>query len=305
MPRKKPPIQHQSKHSGIQNCLGNIQEIDSALLHHEKWLKDIHRSLICDGNPNPDDLQEDGHCLCKFGQWYYKQNQGGLGSNVRFQKLENLHKLMHDKVRNLLVSKTAQSPISMGAYNAFMDNAIHFKLETRKLQFELIEKVCTVDQLTGTWNRHAMSYKLAQELERSIRTKEPCSICLMDIDHFKKINDQFGHQAGDLVLKTISQFFTDRLRKYDTIFRYGGEEFLLNFPGTTEEQLEVTINRLRTELQALPISMPDGSIIHVTASFGIADMVSDIGIEESIEHADHALLCAKASGRNCVCVWKT
>jgi diguanylate cyclase (GGDEF)-like protein len=92
------------------------------------------------------------------------------------------------------------------------------------------------------------------------------------------------------------------LRKYDSIYRYGGEEFLLCLPGSTLEDAQLLMERLRGELAALPLEVKDKTI-HVSASFGLAMMSPDENVGSTIEQADHALLCAKASGRNRVCVW--
>jgi diguanylate cyclase (GGDEF)-like protein len=126
---------------------------------------------------------------------------------------------------------------------------------------------------------------------------------ILDLDHFKQINDRYGHLAGDHALQAVVRFLTARIRKYDYVFRYGGEEFLLCLPNTALEDAEVLLDRMRQELASQPIDLGKGTTINITASFGVTEMLASEHHDFSIERADHALLCAKAKGRNRVCSW--
>ena len=148
-----------------------------------------------------------------------------------------------------------------------------------------------------------MVSKLHEEKERLERLGHSCVICMMDIDHFKQINDNYDHRTGDLVLKSVVDFCRDSLRKYDSIYRYGGEEFLFCLPDADQGEVEVIIERLRAALARHPITLPNGESLSVTASFGIATLRKEISVEDSIQAADHALLCAKTKGRDRVCCW--
>ena len=127
---------------------------------------------------------------------------------------------------------------------------------------------------------------------------------MMDIDHFKRINDKHGHVIGDMVLKTVVEFCRVNLRKYDSIYRYGGEEFLFLLPEAELDEAQIVIKRLCTNLENHPISLADGDRLPVTASFGLACMQKSTSVEDTIQSADHALLCAKSRGRNRVCSWE-
>jgi diguanylate cyclase len=148
-----------------------------------------------------------------------------------------------------------------------------------------------------------MHSKLNEEKERLTRTGHSCTICMMDIDHFKHINDNHGHMVGDKVLKTVIDFCRTGLRKYDTIYRYGGEEFLFCLPDVETNEARDIIERLCTNLGKYLIPLPNGKNLSVTASFGITSMQNDSSVEDTIQLADHALLCAKAQGRARVCCW--
>ncbi|HEA26529.1 MAG TPA: GGDEF domain-containing protein [Ectothiorhodospiraceae bacterium] len=167
-----------------------------------------------------------------------------------------------------------------------------------------MSEVCVVDHLTGAWNRYAMYSQLHQEKERLARTGDSCVICMMDIDYFKRVNDDHGHRVGDHVLKTVVGFCSDSLRKYDSIYRYGGEEFLFCLPNAGQDEARVVIERLCVSLGKQPIQLPNGESLSVTASFGISCLHKESSVEETIQKADHALLCAKAKGRDRVCCWE-
>lgn len=289
--------------SNISELLSALRELDAGIHKHTSWLKGLHRSLVCNSAPNAEDVMDDAHCRCQFGQWYYGQPHPELQGDGCFEKIGTLHQAVHDNARALLLKSQDDQMISPDEYNLFMDTAMQFKFEIGTLQTNIINQVCVVDHLTGVWNRNGMLHKLEEEHERMVRSEQPCCICMMDLDDFKRVNDVYGHPVGDLVLQATTQLFDSKLRKYDSIFRYGGEEFLICLPNTTIKDALALMERLRSELAALPVEIKGMGPIHVSASFGLAMMSPDENVGSTIEQADHALLCAKASGRNRVCVW--
>jgi len=156
------------------------------------------------------------------------------------------------------------------------------------------------DDLTGLWNHRIIVERLRSELNRSRRDGTALSVILVDIDHFKRVNDLFGHYAGDLVLKEFGAIFTRSVRTYDWVGRYGGEEFLLILPGSNIESALLRAEELRQAAQTAQIV--DGETkIQVTASFGVAsEFPFDYEAEAVIQTVDRALYQAKNSGRNCV-----
>ncbi|MFW2374558.1 MAG: diguanylate cyclase [Gammaproteobacteria bacterium] len=210
-----------------------------------------------------------------------------------------LHIDLHKKAAQLLKLRREHKDITAEAYDDFIDTVQGFRMALQDLQLTLVSKVCAVDHLTGVWNRYAMSHRLNQEHERVRRNGEHCVIAIMDFDHFKNINDRFGHIAGDKVLKVVMNHLSHQIRQYDVIFRYGGEEFLFLLPNTELDEATEILERLRSNIKQLPIEM-DGDTIHVTVSIGVAAMEAEINVHDTIELADNALLTAKMSGRDCV-----
>jgi diguanylate cyclase (GGDEF)-like protein len=156
------------------------------------------------------------------------------------------------------------------------------------------------DDLTGLWNHRIVIERLHQEVERSSRDGVPLSIILVDLDHFKDVNDTFGHQAGDRVLQEVSAIFQRTVRAYDWVGRYGGEEFLLVLPGLSYVGARLRAEQFRMAIQAARIQHEEKeTAIQVTASFGVASGFP-ADYEAMIHAADAALYRAKNNGRNCV-----
>ncbi|TXT40032.1 MAG: hypothetical protein FD135_1705 [Comamonadaceae bacterium] len=169
--------------------------------------------------------------------------------------------------------------------------------EVKALQ-EMLREQSTHDVLTGLYNRRYLEETLGQELVSAQRHGYPISVIMSDLDHFKAINDRYGHLAGDDVLRAFGALLKRHARGSDVYCRYGGEEFLLVLAQTTQNSALERAEQLRTALAAAPITSGAYSIV-VTASFGVASFPDDGHTgDELIAAADHALYAAKAAGRN-------
>jgi diguanylate cyclase (GGDEF)-like protein/PAS domain S-box-containing protein len=169
----------------------------------------------------------------------------------------------------------------------------------RKAAQEQLRIQATHDALTGLWNRRAILELLSDELSRGRREGFPVGVVLLDLDHFKQINDTFGHQAGDVVLYSLARDLNGTVRPYDRVGRYGGEEFLIVLPHCNEPGLEVLCERLRISIASLQV-MYHGRVITFTASLGatIALPAKETDIDDALHVADLALYRAKSGGRN-------
>jgi diguanylate cyclase (GGDEF)-like protein len=159
------------------------------------------------------------------------------------------------------------------------------------------EKLARIDHLTGLLNRHAADESFAREVARARRTGQPLSIVLSDIDHFKRVNDTFGHGVGDQVLREVSRTLAARCRVTDVAIRWGGEELLVLLPNTPLAGAAVLAEGIRSAVEA--IARPD--LPRVTVSCGVAQLErEDSRLDNTVERADARLYEAKASGRNAV-----
>ncbi len=153
------------------------------------------------------------------------------------------------------------------------------------------------DDLTGAYNRRALSELAPIEISRAYRHQLPLSFIMLDLDHFKVLNDTLGHCKGDIVLATFSKLLLKNIRKEDLLFRYGGEEFIIICPNTLD-RAEILAEKLKRKIeQKMVIKNSD---IKVTASFGIAELSSGDDLISIIARSDQAMYRAKERGRNCV-----
>jgi diguanylate cyclase (GGDEF)-like protein/PAS domain S-box-containing protein len=177
------------------------------------------------------------------------------------------------------------------------------EISERVRLYQEIQQLAIHDSLTGCFNRRHFLTLASQELEHALRYKRPLSLLMLDIDHFKQFNDQYGHPIGDHVLCALVNMCQSQLRHVDIICRYGGEEFLILLPETTVHDAMQLAERLRSEIARMKTDTPVGQL-SLTVSIGVAgfDMESSLPptIDDLIKNADKALYTAKADGRNCI-----
>jgi diguanylate cyclase (GGDEF)-like protein len=163
-----------------------------------------------------------------------------------------------------------------------------------------LRRLASVDPLTGLPNRRHFMQLCEQEHRRALRYSHGLSIAIFDIDQFKLVNDRHGHDAGDAVLRAVSGFCTEALRAYDTVGRYGGDEFALLMPHTTLDQAEMLAGRLRALASKQCVDVHDAEVTF-TISVGVTSCrVGEETIKDALARADEALYDAKAGGRNAV-----
>lgn len=164
---------------------------------------------------------------------------------------------------------------------------------------DLLKELSNTDPLTGLYNRRFLTEVLAREIRRAERTEEPLCLVMLDIDHFKKVNDSFGHQNGDSVLSAIADLVKKGLRGYDVAVRYGGEEFVLLLPNMSWQEGFSVAERIRVSVQDLSFPAPMKNL-RLTVSMGVACFSRErfTDMDSLLKEADEALYRAKQNGRN-------
>jgi diguanylate cyclase (GGDEF)-like protein len=174
------------------------------------------------------------------------------------------------------------------------------------LNYEQLRRLGFTDALTGLSNRRELERRMDIEVSRILRESKPLSCLYLDVDHFKQVNDQYGHDVGDHVLQTVSEVMTQVVRLGDVVARYGGEEFVIMLPGAGMTQAQETAERIRLAVEDSTTELDDDLSVNVTVSIGVATIVPEKNTiadaaeisEQVLNRADRALLRAKTTGRN-------
>lgn len=156
------------------------------------------------------------------------------------------------------------------------------------------------DRLTGLFNRGHFDRTLVGSMESAARGEQPLSLALLDIDHFKQVNDTYGHALGDRVLVQVAHLLSRAMRRTDMVARYGGEEFVILMPGTSRDDALSAVEELRQEIAASPIDLGEGKALNLNFSAGVAGIPDDANVvtpKELLSRADDRLLAAKRAGR--------
>ena len=185
----------------------------------------------------------------------------------------------------------------VGLYGSSLRTMLYNRSVELRNAYKRIEELAELDELTGSFNRRCIMRMLEDEIARAHRTKTPCSVALIDLDWFKRINDAHGHPTGDEVLRTFAITTYANIRTVDRFGRYGGEEFLLLLPDTPNEPAARTLDRLRAIIAELDWSALSAGMA-VTISAGVATLAPDETPDALLARADCALYAAKAGGRN-------
>lgn len=216
------------------------------------------------------------------------------GEEPSLAALARLREAMVARARALLTEDGADPQ----SYQGFMAAVEAHAREARRVEALFRRRLMETDPLTGIHNRQGMLRDIRREWTRALRTGHPACVAIADLDFFKNVNDTWGHAAGDKVLCMAARFFVRRLRPYDMVFRYGGEEFLFCLPDTDADTARGILDRLRGLMARVPVALDCGSRVAVTCSIGVAQMVPGRSVHEAIAAADRALYAAKETGRN-------
>ncbi|BES70913.1 GGDEF domain-containing protein [Marinobacter nanhaiticus D15-8W] len=231
------------------------------------------------------------------GLWFFLL-YGALMSAIWITKPEVLMGSRSVEVIQMLGFMLVMGQIAMiGGFISGLRGKLRERNQELQDAMQRIRELVNIDELTGVFNRRRLFEVLSEESNRYSRTQGPFSICILDIDYFKQVNDTYGHQAGDNILRTVAQTVNHNLRQIDCFGRYGGEEFLLVLPQTPLDGACIKADRVRQNIHGLPFDhIKDG--LRVSVSLGVAQYREGETIEDTIARADEALYVAKQQGRN-------
>ncbi|PUD98614.1 MAG: hypothetical protein C3L25_11835 [Candidatus Sedimenticola endophacoides] len=255
------------------------------------------QQLVCRTQPHPGEISRDAHRGCHFGHWYYHQAHPRLKEHPGFQAIEPLHKQMHDNACALLESIGGGESIGSEAFERFARSVRDLRVQIRALCDELTMLSHSIDPLTGVLNRTGMLTRLREDQEMVKRCVQPMTLIMIDLDDFKQVNDRYGHQTGDNLLRRVGDLLIEKTRAYDHVYRYGGEEFLVAMRNARVHEATPFSARLCEQIAAIRLEH-SREVIGTTASIGLAEVEGTASITEFIRRADLAMYQAKRLGKN-------
>ncbi|WP_299199085.1 diguanylate cyclase [uncultured Amphritea sp.] len=275
-------------------------DIKQSLEAHRDWMQRITTALVTRQPMSEEQfIAADAHLHCKFGRWLTKIFEDELFQQGSFLKIEQYHKQLHDSARAVIHQLNHNGDLNIEAFENFMRlQKEFFDMVMMLFEFSVLNKQ-QFDPTTRLINRRSVDSVLANEYSRMQRAEDyHCCVAMADIDHFKEVNDRWGHDVGDLLLSHTAKIFNDAIRRHDTVSRYGGEEFLFIFPDMSLQQAGPVVDRIRKQLADASITH-QGNQHRVSASFGVTQLCRYCDIKGSIKRADIAMYAAKENGRNC------
>ncbi len=244
--------------------------------------------------------------LCNFGKWLDTESVHIIRNQSHRKAILDFHGTLH-KVAGTISKYLPQKKNAKKIYG-LMQKADRFSLEIGSeiavLNNILIISTYTKDALTGLLTRRVFDTVFFNQIDIAKATENSFSIMMCDLDHFKEVNDTYGHLAGDQVLIQFSAIMKSILRKSDFVFRYGGEEFIVIFPATAYDEAKKITDKIRQKLESMPIAH-EGKVINSTASFGVIEVnplnhavIDPQTLKNYLQEVDVRLYMAKQNGRN-------
>ncbi|WP_297454693.1 sensor domain-containing diguanylate cyclase, partial [Persephonella sp.] len=283
----------------IEQSLGNkFLNIKSTIEKHISWEENILEYLAKDVASKKIQIASSS---CEMGKWL---NNIKTKNKETIKNLYLLHEKLHLTAENIITFKKLEKyTLLLDEYNQFIKQNLLFMSTLITFLFnEEIEELQR-DPLTNLLTRRSLESIYFDVMDISLITGEPFGVAFLDIDNFKKINDTYGHDIGDLVLKKIAEILKNTLRRSDYIFRYGGEEFIIIVPATTKNTFYKLLDKIRKRVSQIDIKV-DGKPVNVTVSIGgvVIGTKHVVPLSKALKEADNLMYQAKKLGKNKVIV---
>lgn len=274
-----------------------LNGINQGIHSHLEWTQRLLRCAFLHESPGDDMLQPDAGQRCDFGRWLHGERATLANFDAAAtDELERQHRAMHDAVR-LLCTLCARGqvarPAELQAYEAGQSAMIAC---LNVLRQRVTESMLQHDALTGLPLRNGLSYVFRLRQHDAARDGLPLHLAMVDVDHFKRVNDTWGHPVGDRILQHLARLMSACLRENDILIRYGGEEFLLLLLG---QDIPGVVQRLLETVRSQPLPLDDGGAVSATITAGLTAVATTDTLAAAVERADRALLQGKQSGRDC------
>lgn len=276
-----------------------IEGLDAAIDAHMNWTRRVLRCAVLRSSPGDDVLRPQSHALCRFGQWFTKERAvfDTLDPDIAC-RIERAHQAMHDAIRaiceRILMGASGQE-CDLNEFEATQADLLGLLAQTKTL---VLTTAARRDPLTGL----PMRYGIEQEFELcrkdATRRGEELHVVMIDIDHFKRVNDTYGHPVGDKVLQQFAATLKTTVRENEPLYRFGGEEFLILMRCNNVQCPERALERVLHAIRMSTVKIESGLTLNVTATLGVARVASHEDLAAAVKRADAALYAGKIAGRD-------
>ncbi len=269
---------------------------------HLLWLSSLVKSVQDKNNPFP----ETNHNLCAFGQWLHSSGKDIIQNNSKYKEVEKQHQNLHlmaTKIKSYMEKENVENHIILTYLEKAEMISLILGTELALIDNTLINSTSSKDPLTGALSRQKLAQLYTNQHEISIATAQPFVIAISDLDNFKRVNDTYGHLAGDKLLKGFVETAKKQMRNSDMIIRYGGEEFIFIFPAVSYDIGKRILEKIRIAFEEFEVEF-EGNSIKTTVSIGMMALDSNDenlnlkDLEDAVSIIDKKLYHAKNEGKN-------
>lgn len=276
-----------------------IAELDAAVEAHMNWTRRILRCVVLRDSPGEDVLAPLAHTLCRFGGWFMSNRSHfeALDSAATL-RIENVHQAMHDAIRTICADVLAGRAGQAADLEAFEQSQSELLGLLARLKTLILSNAVRHDPLTGLPLRYGIESDFVLCQKDAQRNRNRLYIVMIDADHFKRINDRYGHPGGDVALRHLADTLRRSLRANEPLYRFGGEEFLLLMQCKSAKAAEQTARRIVDTVRAAPMQLSDAEAVTLTVTLGLAEVGGEEELSSAIKRADDALYAGKQAGRD-------
>ncbi|MEW6119141.1 MAG: diguanylate cyclase [Pseudomonadota bacterium] len=275
-----------------------IAELDAAVEAHLGWVRRILRCAVLQATPGEDVLAPDAHALCRFGVWF-ALNRGYFETvdPPATRRVEAAHRSMHDAIRSICARVLGGQPARHDDLDGFEQAQSELLALLARFKTLVLSSAQRHDPLTGLLLRHSIEYDFTLYQRDARRNQNALYVVMIDVDHFKRVNDTFGHPTGDTVLRHLADTLKGTLRENEPLYRYGGEEFLMLMQCRSAVEAETLAARLADRVRGTPATVGNESIL-LTVTLGLAEVGELETLASAIRRSDAALYQGKKAGRD-------
>lgn len=276
-----------------------ISELDAAVEAHMDWSRRILRCAVLHTTPGDDVLGPMAHTLCRFGKWFFSNREhfDALDPQAA-QRVDEVHRTMHEAIRSICARVMNGNTGQSADLDAFEFSQSELLSLLARFKTLIISQAVRHDPLTGLPLRYGLQHDFSLIQKDVQRNRNQLYLAMIDVDHFKRINDKHGHPVGDMVLHRLAEAMKRSLRGNEPLYRFGGEEFLWLMQCHSDTEAERSALRLLAAIRGISIPLPDGASLTLTITLGLARVVEDEELSSAIKRADAALYEGKNAGRD-------